>query len=148
MNGDNGDSMEPAPDAVEVVFSTDREHVWGDNSMVTEEIEETNNATDPAHLREDAIFNAVQVKCVWLIPHCHILFWNTLRSSQFAGNTNKNWKLGLLDWLWVFSFFLSSIHILSGFICFIWWWFWFQSICFLCKRAWSHLFVWNISTND
>ena len=29
--------------------------------MVTEEIEETNNAMDPAHLREDAIFNVVQV---------------------------------------------------------------------------------------
>ena len=61
MNGDNGDSMEPAPDTVEVVFSTDREHVWGDNSMVTEEIEENNNAMDPGHLREDAIFNAAQV---------------------------------------------------------------------------------------
>ena len=69
MNGDSGDSMEPAPDAVEVVFSTDREHVWGDNCMVTEEIEETNNAMDPAHLREDAIFNAAQVKGFQLISH-------------------------------------------------------------------------------
>ena len=29
--------------------------------MVMEEIKETNNATDPAHLREDVIFNAAQV---------------------------------------------------------------------------------------
>ena len=29
--------------------------------MVTEEIEENNNAMDPGHLREDAIFNAAQV---------------------------------------------------------------------------------------
>ena len=61
MSGDSGNSTEPAPDGVEVVFSTDREHVWGDNSMVIEAIKETNNATDPAHLREDAIFNVVQV---------------------------------------------------------------------------------------
>ena len=42
--------------------------------MVTEEIEETNNATDPACLREDAIFNAAQVKCVRLIIHCCHIF--------------------------------------------------------------------------
>ena len=72
MSGDSGDSTEPAPDAVTVVFSTDRDYVWGDNLMVMEEIKETNNATDPAHLREDAIFNAVQVKYFWLISHCHI----------------------------------------------------------------------------
>ena len=61
MSGDSGDNTEPAPDAVEVVYSTDRGLVWGDNSMVMEEIKETNNATDPAHLREDVIFNAAQV---------------------------------------------------------------------------------------
>ena len=61
MSGDSGDSMEPAPDAVEVAYCTDSDHVWGDNSMVMEEIEETSNATDPAHLREDVIFNATQV---------------------------------------------------------------------------------------
>ena len=69
MSGDSGGSTEPAPDAVEVVYSTDRGLVWGDNSMVMEEIEETNNATGPAHLREDVIFNAAQVKGFRLISH-------------------------------------------------------------------------------
>ena len=81
MSGDSGDNKEPARDAVKVVYSTDRERVWGDNSMVMEEIEEINNAMDPAHLREDVTFNAVQVKCVRLIIHCHIFKENVLEHT-------------------------------------------------------------------
>ena len=60
MHGATGDTMVNVLSHVEVEYNTEQEHVRELSTMDTDQEVTAHNATDQAHLREDATFNAVQ----------------------------------------------------------------------------------------
>ena len=60
MHGASGDTMVNVLSHVEVEYNTEQEPVRELSTMDTVQAATAHNATDQAHLREDATFNAAQ----------------------------------------------------------------------------------------